>query len=152
MTGSQVIGTHDVAISSGKDTSISSAEEYERHDYAKQVKKSGLLSGGGLGFTIGTEKWKDQYAESGLMQKGSLIGSAKGYLSISSSGQKNKASRAVSMDISLGTARSTSSSESVTPQASVHFKRALLYVNEMRFTADRRSIRRYPLEKDLYMM
>lgn len=63
MTGSQVIGTHDVAISSGKDTSISSAEEYERHDYAKQVKKSGLLSGGGLGFTIGTEKRKDQYAE-----------------------------------------------------------------------------------------
>lgn len=55
------------------------------------------------------------------------------------------------MDISLGTARSTSSSESVTPQASVHFKRALLYVNEMRFTADRRSIRRYPLEKDLYI-
>lgn len=87
MTGSQVIGTHDVAISSGKDTSISSAEEYERHDYAKQVKKSGLLSGGGLGFTIGTEKRKDQYAESGLRQKGSLIGSAKGNLSISSSGQ-----------------------------------------------------------------
>ena len=87
MTGSQVIGTHDVAISSGKDTSISSAEEYEQHDYAKQVKKSGLLSGGGLGFTIGTEKRKDQYTESGLMQKGSLIGSAKGNLSISSSGQ-----------------------------------------------------------------
>ena len=87
MTGSQVIGTHDVAISSGKDTSISSAEEYEQHDYAKQVKKSGLLSGGGLGFTIGTEKRKDQYAESGLKQKGSLIGSAKGNLSISSSGQ-----------------------------------------------------------------
>ena len=87
MTGSQVIGTHDVAISSGKDTSISSAQEYERHDYAKQVKKSGLLSGGGLGFTIGTEKRKDQYAESGLTQKGSLIGSAKGNLSISSSGQ-----------------------------------------------------------------
>ena len=87
MTGSQVIGTHDVAISSGKDTSISSAQEYEQHDYAKQVKKSGLLSGGGLGFTIGTEKRKDQYAESGLTQKGSLIGSAKGNLSISSSGQ-----------------------------------------------------------------
>ena len=65
---------------------------------------------------------------------------------------KNKASRTVSMDISLGTARSTSSFESVTPQTSVHFKRALLYVNEMRFTEDRRSIRRYPLEKDLYMM
>ena len=146
MTGSQVIGTHDVAISSGKDTSISSTEEYERHDYAKQVKKSGLLSGGGLGFTIGTEKRKDQYAESGLMQKGSLIGSAKGYLSISSSGQKIKP-----VVRSVWTFP-TSSAESVTPQTSVHFKRALLYVNEMRFTADRRSIRRYPLEKDLYMM
>ena len=87
VTGSNVVGTHDVAISSGKDTSISSAQEYEQHDYAKQVKKSGLLSGGGLGFTIGAEKRKDQYAESGLMQKGSLIGSAKGNLSISSSGQ-----------------------------------------------------------------
>ena len=67
MTGSQVIGTHDVEISSGKDTSISSAEEYERHDYAKQVKKSGLLSGGGLGFTIGTEKRKDQYSDADML-------------------------------------------------------------------------------------
>lgn len=67
MTGSQVIGTHDVAISSGKDTSISSAEEYQRHDYAKQVKKGGLLSGSGLGFTIGTEKRKDQYSDADML-------------------------------------------------------------------------------------
>ena len=67
MTGSQVIGTHDVAISSGKDTSISSAEEYERHDYAKKVKKVGLLSGGGLEFTIGMEKRKDQYKDADFL-------------------------------------------------------------------------------------
>ena len=84
MTGSQVIGTHDVAISSGKDTSISSAEEYERHDYAKQVKKSGLLSGGGLGFTIGTEKRKDQYSDADLLQKASTVGSTSGNVSIES--------------------------------------------------------------------
>ena len=84
MTGSQVIGTHDVAISSGKDTSISSAEEYERHDYAKQVKKSGLLSGGGLGFTIGTEKRKDQYSDADLLQKASTVGSVSGNVSIES--------------------------------------------------------------------
>ena len=84
MTGSQVIGTHDVAISSGKDTSISSAEEYERHDYAKQVKKSGLLSGGGLGFTIGTEKRKDQYRDADVLQKASTVGSASGNVSIES--------------------------------------------------------------------
>ncbi len=84
MTGSQVIGTHDVAISSGKDTSISSAQEYERHDYAKQVKKSGLLSGGGLGFTIGTEKRKDQYRDADVLQKGSTVGSISGNVTITS--------------------------------------------------------------------
>ena len=84
MTGSQVIGTHDVAISSGKDTSISSAEEYEQHDYAKQVKKSGLLSGGGLGFTIGTEKRKDQYRDADVLQKGSTVGSISGNVTITS--------------------------------------------------------------------
>lgn len=84
MTGSQVIGTHDVAISSGKDTSISSAQEYERHDYAKQVKKSGLLSGGGLGFTIGTEKRKDQYSDADILQKSSTVGSISGNVTITS--------------------------------------------------------------------
>ena len=84
VTGSNVVGTHDVAISSGKDTSISSAEEYERHDYAKQVKKSGLLSGGGLGFTIGTEKRKDQYRDADVLQKASTVGSVSGNVSIES--------------------------------------------------------------------
>ena len=83
MTGSQVIGTHDVAIPSGKDTSISSAEEYERHDYAKQVKKSGLLSDG-LGFTIWTEKRKEQYRDADVLQKGSTVGSISGNVTITS--------------------------------------------------------------------
>ena len=81
--GSNVVGTHDVAISSGKDTSISSAEEYEQHDYAKQVKKSGLLSSG-LGFTIGTEKRKDQYRDADVLQKASTVGSVSGNASIES--------------------------------------------------------------------
>ena len=84
VTGSNVVGTHDVEISSGKDTSISSAEEHERHDYAKQVKKSGLLSGGGLGFTIGTEKRKDQYKDADILQKGSTVGSISGNVTTTS--------------------------------------------------------------------
>ena len=103
MTGSQVIGTHDVAISSGKDTSISSAEEYERHDYAKQVKKSGLLSGGGLGFTIGTEKRKDQYSDADLLQKSSTVGSVSGNVSIESGNKTEIGASAVlaGKDISI---------------------------------------------------
>ena len=103
MTGSQVIGTHDVAISSGKDTSISSAEEYERHDYSKQVKKSGLLSGGGLGFTIGTEKRKDQYSDADLLQKSSTVGSVSGNVSIESGNKTEIGASAVlaGKDISI---------------------------------------------------
>ena len=84
ITASNVVGTNDVSIASGKDTTITSAEEYEGHDYAKQIKKSGLLSGGGLGFTIGTEKRKDQYSDADLLQKASTVGSVSGNVSIES--------------------------------------------------------------------
>ena len=83
ITASNVVGTNDVSITSGKNTTITSAEEYERHDYAKQVKKSGLLSGG-LGFTIGTEKRKDQYSDADILQKASTVGSVSGNVSIES--------------------------------------------------------------------
>ena len=84
ITASNVVGTNDVSITSGKNTTITSAEEVEQHDYEKRVKKSGLLSGGGLGFTIGTEKRKDQYKDADILQKGSTVGSISGNVTITS--------------------------------------------------------------------
>ena len=84
ITASNVVGTNDVSITSGKDTTITSAEEVEQHDYEKRVKKSGLLSGGGLGFTLGTEKQKDQYRDADVLQKGSTVGSISGNVTITS--------------------------------------------------------------------
>ena len=81
VTASNIVGTNDVSITSGKDTTITSAEEVEQHDYKKQVKKSGLL-GGGLGFTIGSEKRKDQYTDADVTQKGSTVGSISGNVTI----------------------------------------------------------------------
>lgn len=83
VTASNVVGTNDVSITSGKDTTITSAEEVEQHDYEKRVKKSGLLSGG-LGFTIGSEKRTDQYADADVTQKGSTVGSIAGNVTIES--------------------------------------------------------------------
>ena len=51
---------------------------------ACRVKQSGLLSGGGLGFTIGTEKRKDQYRDADVLQKASTVGSVSGNVSIES--------------------------------------------------------------------
>lgn len=84
ITASNVVGTNDVSITSGKNTTITSAEEVEQHDYEKRIKKSGLLSGGGLGFTIGTEKRKDQYKDADILQKGSTVGSISGNVTITS--------------------------------------------------------------------
>ena len=81
VTASNIVGTNDVSIVSGKDTTITSAEEVEQHDYEKRVRKSGLL-GGGLGFTIGSEKRNDQYKDADITQKGSTIGSIAGNVTI----------------------------------------------------------------------
>lgn len=78
---SNIVGTNDVFIASGKDTTITSAEEVEQQDYEKRVKKSGLL-GGGLGFTIGSEKRNDQYKDADITQKGSTVGSIYGNVTI----------------------------------------------------------------------
>ena len=81
--GSSIVGIHDVTMTSGKDTTIESAEEKEQHTYDKQVKKSGLM-GIGLSFTIGKEKRNDQYQEADTLQKASTVGSLQGNVSISS--------------------------------------------------------------------
>lgn len=84
ISGSQVIANHDVKVAAGGNATITSAEEREGHDFEKKVQKSGFLGGGGFGFTIGSEKRKDHYEEAGISQKGSLLGSTEGNVSLSS--------------------------------------------------------------------
>ena len=76
-----VAETTNVFITFGKDTTITSAEEIEQHDYDTRVKKNSLL-GGGLGFTIGSEKRNDQYKDADITQKGSTVGSVTGNVTI----------------------------------------------------------------------
>ena len=76
--GSNVVADNDVSVKAGGNLNIESAEQTSESEYIKSVKKSGLLSGGGLGFTIGKEKRKDQYANQNTEQVGSTVGSLKG--------------------------------------------------------------------------
>jgi filamentous hemagglutinin family protein len=80
--GSSVVADNDVSIKAGGDLNVTSAEQTSTSEYIKQVKKSGLLSGGGLGFTIGKEQQKDQYANQNTEQVGSTIGSINGNVNI----------------------------------------------------------------------
>ena len=82
ITGSNVVADNDVSIKTGGSMNIGSAEQTSESEYIKSVKKSGILSGGGLGFTIGKEKQKDQYANQNTEQVGSTVGSVKGNVNL----------------------------------------------------------------------
>lgn len=82
ITGSNVVADNDVSVKTGGNLNIRSAEQTSESEYIKSVKKSGILSGGGLGFTIGKEKQKDQYANQNTEQVGSTVGSVKGNVNL----------------------------------------------------------------------
>lgn len=82
ITGSNVVADNDVNVKTGGSLNIGSAEQTSESEYRKSVKKSGLLSGGGLGFTIGKEKQKDQYANQNVEQVASTVGSVKGNVNL----------------------------------------------------------------------
>ena len=82
ITGSNVVADNDVSVKTGGNLNIGSAEQTSESEYRKSVKKSGILSGGGLGFTIGKEKQKDQYANQNTEQVGSTVGSVKGNVNL----------------------------------------------------------------------
>ena len=73
-----------VTLAAGDDVTLSNGYNEARDDYGLKYKEKGLLSGGGLGFTVGSEKRKDRYDSTGLTHKGSTVGSAKGNVSLTS--------------------------------------------------------------------
>ena len=82
MTGSQVVGTNDVNLKAGNDIKIDAAEEsyYRKEQTIK--KKSGLMSSGGIGFTIGKEKESLKQTDTEQAYVGSLVGSTDGSVNI----------------------------------------------------------------------
>ncbi len=82
MQGSNVIADKDVTVQTGGNLDITSAAQTSESEYIKQVKKSGLIAGPGLGFTIGKEKKRDEYDNQNVEQVGSIIGSVDGSVSL----------------------------------------------------------------------
>ena len=82
ITGSNVVADNDVSVKAGGNLNIGSAEQTSESEYRKAVKKSGVFAGGGLGFTIGKEKQKDQYANQNVEQVRSTGGSVKGSVNL----------------------------------------------------------------------
>jgi len=76
--GAQIAGTGDVALIAGRDQTLTTAENLHTEYHYKQVRKSGVFSGGGFGLTIGSKKTTTTADVRETMHSGSLIGSTDG--------------------------------------------------------------------------
>ncbi|EIW21669.1 hemagglutinin repeat-containing protein, partial [Pelosinus fermentans] len=87
--GSNVVGTNDVTFTAQNNVNITSAAETGADEHYSYTKKSGLFSGGGLGFTIGSQSTKTTTKEQTLGEVGSTIGSINGNVSITAGEKVN---------------------------------------------------------------
>ncbi len=80
--GSTAVADQDVNLKAGGNINIESAEETSESLYEKSVKKSGLLTGGGLSVTIGKQSQKDSQANQNTEQISSTVGSLQGNVTL----------------------------------------------------------------------
>ncbi|MCD5361143.1 hemagglutinin repeat-containing protein [Chromobacterium aquaticum] len=82
VAGSSVAATHDADLIAGRDVSITTAESTQYSHRDESVKKSGLLSSGGIGFSIGSQKQRDQVGETSVSHTSSTVGSVLGHVNV----------------------------------------------------------------------
>jgi filamentous hemagglutinin len=89
--GSNLVGTNDVALFATENVNITSAKETGKDEHFREEKTSGLFSGGGLGFTIGSKSEKTTATDKTLAEIGSTIGSINGNVTIKAGEKVNSA-------------------------------------------------------------
>ncbi|MFP1981636.1 hemagglutinin repeat-containing protein, partial [Lonsdalea quercina] len=84
VSGSAIAADQDVALRAGHNVDISAATETESHYLLEEKTKSGLMSGGGIGFTVGKQSTRHEVDEKGTLQNQSFstVGSNQGNVSI----------------------------------------------------------------------
>ena len=82
VTGSSVAGDNSVSLAAGNNLSIGTLTESNRETHLKQEKKSGLMSSGGVGFSVGSQSLKVTDTATDTTQKGSTVGSVHGDVSL----------------------------------------------------------------------
>lgn len=78
VAGSAVVGTDDVALRAGNDLTLTSMGGRQNETHLKEEKKSGLMSSGGIGFTVGSRKETVDQASQALAGQGTTVGSLQG--------------------------------------------------------------------------
>ncbi len=76
--GAQVAGTGDVVLAAGNNLTLATVQNAHSEEHDKQVKKTGLYSGGGFSVTLGASKKTDTLDATEITNSGSLVGSTDG--------------------------------------------------------------------------
>ena len=82
VSASNVVSTELTNVQARNDVRIESAAEVCSSEHIQQTKKSGLLSTGGVGVTLGSSKNKLTLQSTGGVEKGSTVGSVQGDVNI----------------------------------------------------------------------
>lgn len=100
--GSSLVATNDVMLAAKNNIDIVTSQETRQEEHMRRESRSGFMSSGGLGFTIGSQSQKSTMEEQGLIQVGSTIGSILGRVDIVS----NKDARITGSDVISATGTS----------------------------------------------
>ncbi|WP_197719182.1 hemagglutinin repeat-containing protein [Burkholderia stabilis] len=80
--GSTVVGTHDVALNAAHDVNMTTSQDTSQSSTTYQEQHSGLMSGGGLSFSVGNSKLAQQNQSSSVTNNASTVGSVDGNLTV----------------------------------------------------------------------
>ncbi len=82
VTGSNVVGTNDVTLTAQNNVMIEAATNTLQESHFREEKKSGLLSSGGIGFTLGSQQQSTDAKGISTMAVASTVGSTQGNVTI----------------------------------------------------------------------
>jgi len=85
--GSKLVGTNDVSLTAKDHVNIVSAKETGKDEHQSSTTTSGVFSGGGLGFTIGSKSEKTTITDKTLDEIGSAVGSDNGNVAATAGNQ-----------------------------------------------------------------
>jgi filamentous hemagglutinin len=80
--GSNMVATNDTNLNAGNNITITAAQNTDNETHLRDVKKSGLLSSGGIGFTIGSRQLTNTNDTQAVTNTTSTVGSINGDVNI----------------------------------------------------------------------
>ncbi|QIC15581.1 filamentous hemagglutinin N-terminal domain-containing protein [Providencia vermicola] len=87
--GSNLLGTNNVTVTAGNQLNVTTSDEASHETHMSKTTKSGLMSTGGIGFTVGSNSQKVTTDTDSNQKKGSVIGSTAGDVTLTAGGTAN---------------------------------------------------------------